>query len=169
MIACKNGVNWLYQLDKDEHWKPEHPVKLDYTLECYDEKGNLWLIVHEDGSFTVKAGYAWNGCTPKLGFFDILIGTPDGVVTKKTGKPKAYYATMIHDSLYQFLPDMPKDIPLTRKLADEYFLEILKRDEFILRGIYWLAVRIFGGLAMQGRRQVTRKTKGRMELISTES
>lgn len=169
MIVCKNGVSWLYQLDHDASWTPEHPIKLDYDLECYDEKGNLWLVINKNGSLTVKAGYAWNGCTPKFGFFDILIGTPDGVVTKKTGKPKAYYATMIHDSLYQFLPDMPKDIPITRKLADAYFLEILKRDEFALRGIYWLAVRIFGGLAMRGRKQVTRKTTGRVELTQNTS
>ena len=174
MIACKNGVKWLYQIDKDEEqWFPENPIQLKYDLECYDKKENgedlLCLVAHKDGSFTVKKGYAWNGCTPKFGVFDILIGTPDGVVTKKTGKPKAYYATMIHDALYQFLPIMPKDVPIKRKDADKFFLELLTRDEFILRWIYWLAVRLFGCVAMQGRRKVTRKTNGYVKVIESES
>ena len=74
---------------------------------------------------------------------------------------------MIHDALYQFIPDLPEEIRkiVTRKVADAYFLEILKRDEFILRRVYWLAVRIFGGLAMKGRKQITRKTEGEFREI----
>ena len=176
MIASKNGVKWLYKLDKDtnpfnpEKKKnvsntPKEPILLTNELHCYDEKGILRLILHNDGSFTVKDEYAWNGCTPKFGFFDILIGTPDGVVHKDTGKPKAYYATMIHDALYQFIPFIPEKFKITRKAADRFFLELLERDEFILRWIYWLAVRIFGGLAIQGRRKVTRKTRGDVKVI----
>jgi hypothetical protein len=183
MIASKNGVKWLYKLDKDKNpwnpkdeeglWRPKNFVELNYELECYDKKEDgedqLCLIAHRDGSFTIKKEYAWNGCTPKFGFFDILIGTPDGVVHKGTGKPKAYYATMIHDSLYQFIPVMPDDVPLTRKVADAFFLELLEREEFILRWIYWLAVRIFGSIAMRGRKSVTRKTNGYVIKIPPKS
>ncbi len=180
MIASKNSVKWLFQLDKDKNpwnpkdldegsWKPEEPILLENELECYDEKDNKWLVLHKDGSFTVKKGYAWNGCTPKFGFFDILIGTPDGVVHKDTGKPKAYYATLIHDSLYQFIPVIPEEFKITRKFADKCFLELLARDEFILRWIYWLAVRLFGGFAIQGRRKVTRKTNGYVKVLPPNS
>ena len=176
MIFSKNGVKWLYQLDKDTNpWNPKglkkvsnipkEPIPLENDFACYDENGILRLVLHRDGSFTVREKYAWNGCTPKFGFFDILIGTPDGVVHKETGKPKAYYATLIHDSLYQFIPVLPQDFPITRKVADRLFLELLERDEFILRWIYWLAVRIFGGFAIRGRRKVTRKTGGYIKVI----
>jgi hypothetical protein len=163
MIKCKNGVSWVFELDKDYDWKSsENPISLPYTLECYDTNQILRLIIYKDGTLLVKSTYAWNGCTPKFCFFDILIGTPDGVVHKKSRKPKAYFASMVHDALYQFIPDFPEEVGkiVTRRVADACFLEILKRDEFILRRIYWLAVRIFGGLAMKGRKQITRKTEG---------
>lgn len=178
MIASKNAVKWIYRLDEDKNpWNPndeegeflpEEPIALESEVHCYDEKGVLRLILYKHGGFTVKKGYAWNGCTPKFGFFDILVGTPDGVVHKDTGKPKAYYATMIHDSLYQFIPDIPKKHRITRKAADRFFLELLAREDFILRWIYWLAVRIFGGIAMLGRRNVTRRSKGHKKAISVE-
>lgn len=180
MIFSKNGVKWLYQLNEDTNpWNPnssdggpflpKEPIPLENDFACYDEKGILRLVLHRDGSFTIREKYAWNGCTPKFGFFDILIGTPDGVVHRETGKPKAYYATMIHDSLYQFIPVLPQDFPITRKVADKLFLELLERDEFILRWIYWLAVRVFGGFAIQGRRKVTRKTAGYIKVVLPKS
>ena len=179
MFACKNSVKWLYRLDKDKNpwnpkdkkgsWIPHEPILLENELECYDAKGILRLVLHKNGSFIVKKGYAWNGCTPKFGFFDILIGTPDGVVHKDTGYPKAYYATMIHDSMYQFIPVIPKNYKLTRKAADRFFLELLTRDEFILRWIYWLVVRVFGGLAIQVRRKITRKTTGYVKVNPSKS
>ena len=44
-----------------------------------------------DGAITVLAGYAWDGCTPKFNFFDVLSGTPDGVVDTRTGRSKTGY------------------------------------------------------------------------------
>lgn len=86
----------------------------------------------------IKKGYAWNGCTPRFSFFDLFeIGTPNGIKNFKTGKPKAYYASLVHDALYQYeLVD--------RKFADKIFRKILKENDFMLANLYYIAVRIFG-------------------------
>ena len=45
--------------------------------------------------------------------------------------------------LYQFLLD---GLPFSRRQADACFLALLRETGFTLRGLYWLAVRLFGGL-----------------------
>jgi len=62
-----------------------------------------------------------------------------------TKKPKAYYASLLHDALYQFsIEGLPA--PLDRRSEiDRIFLEILERDGFAPRKLYYWAVRIFGG------------------------
>jgi hypothetical protein len=77
------------------------------------------------------------------GWNDIVIGTPDGIPNEKTGKPKAYYASLLHDVLYQFLD---VDLPLSRAQIDHVFLDVLTRDCFAPRWLYYAAVRCFGGL-----------------------
>ena len=79
----------------------------------------------------------------------------------RTDKPKAYYASLVHDALYQFLPDLPPDNKVyTRKMADDIFLEILEDADFALRNLYYYAVRVFGGLFAHTRKHITRKTEG---------
>ena len=159
MITCKNGVKWLYKLETaDFAWSSGHPVP--YNMEFFDEGGKKRLVIEKDGKITVTQGYSWDGCTPKLCFFDILLGTPDGVVHKDSGKPKTYYASLIHDALYQFLVEMPKVAQITRRDADNFFFRIMEEYEFAPRWVYWIAVRLFGGLAMSTRRNITRKTRG---------
>ena len=104
---------------------------------------NDWLKVSDDGKVLVKGtyaeGYAWDGCSPKWNFLDlILIGVPDGRSIVTTNKPITYYASLIHDILLQFR----KDIGLSRKEADKVFLHYL--GDFSLRYIYYYAVRIYG-------------------------
>jgi len=45
--------------------------------------------------------------------------------------------------LYQFLE---VDLPFTQANADQIFLDILTRDEFAPRKLYYTAVRTFGGM-----------------------
>jgi hypothetical protein len=104
---------------------------------------NEWLKVEKTGKITVKGshgnGYAWDGCSPKINILDIfLFGTPDGLMNVNTGKPVTYYASLIHDILYQFR----KDIPISRKTADDIFLIYL--GDFRLKSLYYAAVRFFG-------------------------
>jgi hypothetical protein len=70
------------------------------------------------GEITIPAGYKWNGCTLAPDF-------------KKT-----YYASLVHDALYQY--------KCGRKLADKVFYKMLKEEGFKLAWIYYAGTRIFG-------------------------
>ena len=139
-------VRWIYILDQDFVHSILHllPPGWNKGYAFYDKKGRLRLEINPDGSARVLAGYAWDGCTPKFSIFDILIGTPDGAPNHQTKKPKTYYASLLHDVLYQFL-ELNPDVP--RPAADRAFLELLTRDEFAPKRVYYIAVRIFGGLS----------------------
>jgi hypothetical protein len=105
---------------------------------------NEWLHIEPNGHITVKGsnknGYAWDGCSPKYNFFDLLLlGTPDGRINVNTGKSTTYYASLLHDILYQF----KDDIGIERKVADDLFLAYL--GDFSPRYLYYYAVRLFGG------------------------
>ena len=119
------------------------------------------LIVEAEGRITVTEGYAWNGCSPKVCVFDFLLGTPEGVVYAKTGRRKTYFASLVHDALYQFLPE---DLPYRRRDADRFFLVLLGDSEFAPRWPYWAAVRLFGGLVRRAtkRKRQTRGTQDRV-------
>ena len=107
---CRNSVKWLYRSEVNFEWDsgfdiPEDQVFLDTT-------GKVRLILERGGRITVTREYAWNGCSPKVCIFDLLVGTPDGVVHVRTGRPKTYFASMVHDALYQFLRC---NSPITRR------------------------------------------------------
>lgn len=89
---------------------------------------------------SVDNGYAWDGCTPKWELLDFTLGTPDGRFDYLTQKPMTYYASMIHDILYQY----KSEIPISRKVADQLFLKILKEADFMWARPYYVFVRIFG-------------------------
>jgi hypothetical protein len=107
---------------------------------------NDWLVIEDDGKIIVKGsnsqGYAWDGCSPKKNFIDLIWGTPDGKLDYATETQITYYASMIHDALYQY-----KDkIDISRKEVDIIFYLNLKKSKFMLSGIYYFFVRLFGGL-----------------------
>jgi hypothetical protein len=159
-VFCKNSVRWLYRLEESYSWESGHRLEEDVVF--LDKSGAVRLVIERGGRITVTRGYAWDGCTPKVCLFDILIGVPDGVVHARTGRPKTYYASLVHDALYQFLPD---GLPLTRYHADEFFLRLMAESDFGPRRIYWLAVRTFGGLFRSAARQV-RKTRGTAQSLA---
>ena len=139
-------VDWIYILDKayDYNIRDYLPDNWDEGCAFVDRKGCKRLEIHPNGNARVLADYAWDGCTPKFSVLDIAFGVPDGIPNQSTKKPKAYYASLLHDVLYQFLDN---DLPLSRANADRIFLDILKRDQFAPRLIYYMAVRIFGGVS----------------------
>lgn len=122
-------------------------IKKDYICESgwllKDPFESKWLNISTSGRITVKAnktGYAWDGCTPKCSFLNLfIIGTPDGHIDYRTGKPFCFYASMVHDALYQYLDT----VPIPKKDIDRLFLEML--GDFKLRWVYYFAVRLFGG------------------------
>lgn len=134
-----DSVDWIFELSGDYAWSSSMRPKRN--LAFYDTDGDLRMTIDQTGIITIKSGYAWDGCTPKFNLWDISVGTPDGVVNARTRKPKAYYASLIHDGLCQFLPTDP---PYSRLDADKEFLAILTRDAFGPRHIYFVAVAVFG-------------------------
>lgn len=138
---CRKTSVWIYRLEAD------------YTYQSGREAEFLeskWLRIETSGSITVKAGYAWNGCSPKLNVLDLcVLGTPDGIVNVKTMKPKAYYASLVHDALYQYYSYHS----LSRGEADRIFRDILRRDRFLLGPVYYCFVRALGWLGLLGRKK----------------
>jgi hypothetical protein len=150
-MLCKDSVAWLYRLERTFTWDSGHHVPKDLVFR--DKDGAVRVVVETSGRITVMRGYAWNGCSPKVCLFDILIGTPDGVVYARTGKPKTYYASLVHDALYQFLL---LDDSIKRRHADGFFLRLLGESAFAPRHLYWLAVRAFGWLVWLGKKRARR-------------
>jgi hypothetical protein len=153
-MFCTENVRWLYELEENYSWESGLNLAKDYAFK--DKTGVVRLILEKGGRITVTKGYAWDGCSPKLCFLDLLFGTPDGVVHAGMRKPKTYYASLIHDALYQFVPD---GLPLGRYDADKCFLRLMEETKFRLRVLYFWAVCIGGGFAWRAKRYV-RKTAG---------
>lgn len=144
-MSCETGVRWLYKLEANFSWESKHPIPQDLVFR--DSGGKVRLIVDAAGKITVTRGYAWNGCSPKFCVFDLMLGTPEGVVHHQTGRPKTYYASMVHDALYQFMSD---GLPLKRRHADDFFRRLLEEADFSPAWLYWLAVRAFGWVVRRG-------------------
>jgi hypothetical protein len=143
---CKNSVSWVYRSDANYSWESGFSVGEDHVFR--DANGKVRLIIEAEGRITVTGGYSWNGCSPKVCVFDLLLGTPDGVVNATTLRPKTYFASMVHDALYQFLR---ANSPLTLQQANTCFLRLMKASDFSLCYIYWAAVWVFGRLVWHGK------------------
>ena len=107
---------------------------------------NDLLKIENDGKITLKGsykdGYAWDGCSPKRHFLHFIVGIPDGKLDYRTEKPITYFASMVHDIIYQF----KSELDISRKETDVIFRLNLKEAGFLWTGVYYLAVRMFGGL-----------------------
>ena len=151
---CENVVSWLYRLPANHAW--ESGLAIEHDAAFRDKKGRIRLVLEKGGRIVVMRGYAWNGCSPKFCLCDILLGTPDGAVDARTGRPKTYFASLVHDALCQFLPD---GLPLSRGDVDRCFLALLAESGFRPRWLYFVAVRAFGGIVLPILR-IVRGTKG---------
>ena len=127
---------WIYKIEENFVYR-----ETGWVLQKAFE--SEWLNISEQGVITVKAnrnGYAWDGCTPKASVFNLfVVGIPDGHVNYRTMKPYTYYASLVHDALYQYLDT----VPVPKSQIDRLFLKMLK--DFKLRRLYYLAVKNFGG------------------------
>ena len=123
-----------------------------------------WLRIGKDGLLTVKGsndrGYAWDGCSPKINLLQITWGTADGMLDFRTAKPLTYYASMIHDALYQY----KKDVPVSRREADLLFTKILRDAGFIWWWLYGFAV-IVGG-SLYGGWKTKQSRTGTLKIVS---
>ena len=97
-----------------------------------------------NGEVTIFKGYSWDGCTPKFKLFGKTIGTPDGKIDEATGLPKTYYASLVHDCLYQYSQWLPYYIK--RRTIDNLFYKMLKKSGFSAARVYWVSVSVLGWL-----------------------
>ncbi len=129
------GKVYKYVHEKDE-W-------LRTTLTGH-ELDSPWFRLDKDGTLTVKGsngqGYAWDGCSPKWIWIQLIWGTPDGKLDYRTERPITYYASMFHDSIYQH----KKEVSISRKEADILFMLILKESKYMWWHVYYLGVRLGG-------------------------
>lgn len=156
----RNYVKWVFCLEDDYVWNSGLSFPADAMF--LDKSGVCRLEVRRNGEIRVPKEYAWDGCTPKVPVLHIMIGIPDGVVDSRTRKPKTYYASLVHDALYQFLSD---GLTISRGEADRCFLRLMAETGFALRYPYYIAVRLFGGMfRWLGKKK--RKTQGRMITVT---
>ena len=131
-------ARWVYVLSADFSWRSG--LRFDLEREFRSADGVARLVVSPGGRLTVKKGYAWDGCSPKFQICDLLVGVPDGATDKRTGLPKTYHASLIHDVLCQFMDHSG----VTWSQADECFLRLLEEADFAPRRLYYWAVRVWG-------------------------
>jgi len=129
--------NFPYKFKLYENYTCDTTWALD---EAFESK---WLDISTEGRLTIKVtdtAYCWDGCTPKWSILNLfIIGTPDGHIDHRTMKPHTYYASLVHDALYQYLDS----VPVSKKNIDLLFYQML--GDFKLRKLYYLFVKYFGG------------------------
>jgi len=157
---CKFKVKWLFVIEQDYSWLSGLAIPED--ADFYDKAGVKRLEIRQNGEIKVLKDYAWDGCTPKFCLLDLIFGVPDGVVHERTKRPKTYYASLVHDALYQFLDD---GLPLSRKEADLCFLRLMQESDFVLSKPYYFAVRCFGGIFRRAAKRI-RKTQGKKLVVA---
>lgn len=68
---------------------------------CGVEFKNEWVEIRPTGEMIIKAGYSWDGCSPKYKIFGVIVGIPDGKYNE------CRRASCIHDIFCQFIADIP--------------------------------------------------------------
>lgn len=131
--------SYRYYLTEDYTFETGMPVarRVDFFAKNNDKQ--LLFVIEENGNIRIKKGFAWDGCSPKLKIvflgFSFFIGTPDGAISRETGRPYTYYASLVHDALKQFADH--DDMPFSDDQIDFIFLTILERDKFHKAHFYY--------------------------------
>ena len=111
---------------------------LDLGCHTFHDAGGVRRVSLCGTTWTVHAGYAWDGCSPKVNLCGRWTGTPDFEASR--------LASLIHDTGYQFLGC--KCFPVKRRDVDCLFGHLINRDgrhmgsAFVYAGAVWL----FGGI-----------------------
>ena len=132
---ARKGASYKFKIQKDYSYESGWKLEAAYS--------SKWLEISTSGQIRVRAnekGYSWDGCSPKWSVFNLFFfGIPDGHVDYRTMKPYTYYASLVHDALYQYLDS----VPVSKDKIDLLFLKML--GDFKLRKIYYFFVKHFGG------------------------
>jgi hypothetical protein len=119
------------------------------------------LSLDPTGKLAIEKDYAWNGCSPKFEVLGLVFGTPEGALPEQHEQqeiqgnldslgysdfdwrmPKTYYASLVHDCLYQIRNDHGGI--MSRLEVDKLFYRILKAYNFFPARLYYQAARILG-------------------------
>lgn len=85
------GNQWRYALASVFGHTSRHLAGIDFE--------NDWITIRTC-NIVIKAGYAWDGCSPCISILGLLyVGTPDGA--EHLGAPATYHASLVHDALCQ--------------------------------------------------------------------
>jgi hypothetical protein len=95
---------------------------------------NKWMeiipLAGDRAQVRISAGYSWNGCS----------WVPDAPGTKD--------ASGIHDPMYQFSKEIAAAWGVRTSvvigLADDAFLDVMRRDHCPVAGLYYAGVRVLG-------------------------
>lgn len=111
---------------------PEVPEGLAESIWWDSPDGMLQIRANV---WTIKKGFAWDGSS----------GVSDWIDRKdpKTGMPKTYYASLVHDAGYRYLRQCCS-FPYSKAEIDRFFYRLLKESNFRLAWLYWIGVVIFG-------------------------
>lgn len=137
-MKWKSG--YKYQLVEDVQFKI--PIQPGMPIQC-----GPFIHLRADGLLTVKAGYAWDGCSGP---------TWDDATNMLAG--------LIHDALYQLMRNGMLPIDVFKPMADQLLYDIMVSEAERLGKVmciykprawmYKLAVEKFGGLALKNPKQV---------------
>jgi hypothetical protein len=147
----KYAAKWVYTLTQGYSW--HSGLSFEHDQEFRDVDGKVRLILWKSGLITVSSGYSWDGCSPTFQIFDLLIGVPDGATDIRTGMPKTYYASLIHDALCQFYD---QGLGMTWLQVNQCFLRLLEEADFAPRRIYYWMVKIYSGRLRNAVRRLRR-------------
>lgn len=121
---------------KPTHWTLDEDYEIAYGPSDVNwESPDGWLSI-TNGVWKIKKGFKWDGCTDVPDFLN--------KINPKTKKSRAYYASLVHDVGYRYLRLCPGDFPYTKFKIDKFFLDIGKRDGFVIIGLYFLGVLTLG-------------------------
>lgn len=126
-------TTWRYKLAAPFEKSTPHLIGVDFS--------NEWITIRH-GRITIKAGYAWDGCSPSWNIGPLWFGPWDGPLTS-SGVPVTFYATLVHDALCQFRPDIKG---LSKSATVKLFEDMLVQTK-APKWMIWLypnAVDIFG-------------------------
>ncbi len=129
---AERAGRWRYILTAD--LAVRHPWPVPETISFRDAAGIEWMRIAGHQRI-IRAGYAWDGCTPKRHLPIIgWLGTPD--------PPSTRLASCLHDAAYQF--SGTRHFPTSREMEDWFFLRLLQARRFSFAATYYTAVRLAG-------------------------
>lgn len=131
-VECHKPVYpYRYRILRDLCLRIEGMPQISHPITIRNKSGKVYAVVFQD-EILVKAGYEWNGCSPKVQIFCRYFGTPD---FKKTRE-----ASLWHDIGCQCVGQ--GNLTPSRKDWDQLFLNICLERKFKLARIYYAGTRV---------------------------